>query len=181
MNSLTSLERTVVWRFDDPSSADLASFRSRVRADLATSKKPEAVRPFLVVTPVGLRAADELLRAFAIRGIVLAERRVIEPWPRCASAMSARTLDDVETLRSFTHEEIWRALFPRGDAEQWVLDGDVSLERARAWRTALREIVRSVRVTVQGVRDSVEIELPALHVPESADLEREWRALWSWR
>lgn len=181
MNSLTSLERTVVWRFDDPSTADLASFRSRVRADLATSKTPPAVRPFVVVTPVGLRAADELQRAFAIRGIVRAERHVLEPWPRCASAMYARTLDDAETLRSYTHEEIWRALFPRGAAEQWVLDGDVSLERARAWRTAVREIVRSVRVTVQGVRDSVELELPALHVPESADLEREWRALWNWR
>lgn len=181
MNSLTSLERTVVWRFDEPSNADLATFRSRVRADLATTRQPQAARPFVVVTPVGLRATDELQRALAIRGITLAERRVLEPWPRCASTMLARTLDDAETLRSFTHEELWRSLFPRGDAEQWILADDVSLERARAWRNALRDVVRSVRVTVQGVRDSSEIELAAVHVPESADLEREWRALWNWR
>lgn len=177
MNAQSSLERAVVWRFDPPSRSELDGFARRLAADLASPRTPAPARPFLAVTPAGARFADELLRAFAIRGVVITERRSAADWPRIASALHARSLDRDALLRAFAHEEVWRGLFPRTDAEVWLVDGDRAFERARAWKARLRERVRGVQVTVQGLYDSFEVGLHAFHVPEPLDLEREWRAL----
>ena len=79
-------------------------------------------------------------------------------------------------VRAFAYEQLWRNLFPRQDAELWMLADDRALERARAWKAELRERVRGVQVTVQGVLEGFEAGLHSIHVPDAVDLEREWRA-----
>ncbi|MBI5362871.1 MAG: hypothetical protein HZA53_06805 [Planctomycetes bacterium] len=177
MNAQSSLDRAVVWRFETPPRPELESFARRLAADLTSLRTPAPARPFLAVTPAGARFSDELFRALAIRGVAITERRSVTDWPRIASALHARSLDHEALLRAFAHEELWRGLFPREDAEVWILDGDRAFERARAWKAQLRERLRGVQVTVQSLYDSFEAGLHAFHVPEPTELEREWRAL----
>ncbi|MBK7876954.1 MAG: hypothetical protein IPJ77_14615 [Planctomycetes bacterium] len=176
MDALSSLERTVVWRFDAPTRAELESFRARLAADLSNPRTPPPVRPFAVVTPAGLRFAESLERALSVRGARVAEKRALSDWPRAATALYAKSFDPDRLVRAFAYEELWRNLFPRQDAELWMLDDDRALERARAWKAELRQRVRGVQVTVQGVFESFEAGLHAFHLPDPIDLEREWRA-----
>ncbi len=176
MDALSSLERTVVWRFDAPTRAELDSFRARLAADLANPRTPPPTRPVVGVTPAGLRFADSLERALAVRGAPIVEKRTFADWPRAATALYARSFDPDRLVRAFAYEELWRNLFPRQDAELWVLADERALDRARAWKAELRARVRGVQVTVQGLFESFEAGLHSFHLPEPLDLEREWRA-----
>jgi len=177
MNMLSQLDRSVVWRFEAPTRAELASFQARVSADLSSTRPVPAVRPFLVATPVAQPALDTLQRDLGVRGVRVVETRGLHDWPRAATVLGLRSFEPDELVRAYTREELWRALFPRGEGQLWMLQDELDLERARAWEAGLRQLVRGVRVTIQGVLSSFESDLNALHVPATADCEREWRAL----
>lgn len=188
MDALTSLERDVVWRFETPSRAALERLRARVVADLARKIDVPPPRPFVVVSPAGMRRAIELERALCVRGARVVEKRFHPRWPRSAAIAIARELasgaaNDIAReltsdalTRAYLHEELWNGLFPRGHAEVWILEDERALERALAWRDALREVAPGVRVTVQGVLESSEVDLEPFHLPIERHLEREWRA-----
>jgi hypothetical protein len=176
MDASTSLERDVVWRFEPPTSEQLARFRARIIADLSRGKEIPPARPFAIVSPAGMRQAADLERAFCVRGARVVEKRLHPRWPRCASAVIGQGLERDSLLRAYLHEQLWTALFPRAHAELWILENDRALERALAWETALRELAPGVRVTVQGLLESLDAELTAFHLPIERNLEREWRA-----
>lgn len=179
MDADSSLERPVVWRTSTPSPAELELALRRLREAALLKDRPANVPPFVVVTPSGLRRRETLTRALEIRGVRVVERRTITNWARIASVLSlpAGGFDTKCAADALALEEVWRGLFPRDEAELWVLADDRSLERARAWRASLGESVRGVQVTLQDVRDSRTLELGALHVPASHAVEREWLLL----
>jgi hypothetical protein len=177
MDAITSLDRAVVWRFVEPPPKELERFSCRLAADRSTRRSIPPVQPFLVVTPAGMREADELRRALVVRGATVVERRSIADWPRLASVTSPRRPEREEILRAYAVEQVWRGLFPRASAELWLLDGERSFERLHAWKPALHQVTRGVQVTVQLLYDSFVTHLPAFHAPAPCDLDREWRAL----
>jgi hypothetical protein len=183
MDAETSLDRPVVWRTRVPSASELELALRRLRAarELAergpTDRPPVSAPPFVVVTPAGLRRIQALERDLAIRGIAVRERRTLEAWSHAASALLPGALDAPSIAGALVLEEVWRGLFPRDAAELWILADDRALERARAWREGLRASLRGVQVTLQALHASREIELRALHVPDSDAVEREWSVL----
>lgn len=177
MDALTSLDRAVVWRFVEPPATELERFSRRMAADRSTTRSTPPVRPFLVVTPAGMRDADTLRRALVVRGATIVDRRPIADWPRFASVTSHRRPERDDLLRAYAEEQVWRGLFPRAAAELWLLDGERSFERLHAWKPALHQVTRGVQVTVQSLYDSYVTQLSAFHAPEPRELDREWRAL----
>lgn len=132
--------------------------------------------PFLVVTPLGLSAAEALAAALTALGVHVVERRDLHPWSHAATALYARRgRRDSPTLAG-RFEQRWRALFPDDRAECWRLAGTDDDTAMRAHKAALRRRFVSVPLDAHSA-DAAPFSLHAFHLPDRTDVRAEARRL----
>jgi hypothetical protein len=166
----------------DTDQAEISETRRWLRAAHAQARHVSSVRPFLVVTPLGLPRRLEICDWLTREGVVVTARHLIANWPRVSTAVYARTDDDERLLVARAFERAWREGCANGAAERWDLGTECDVERVRTFKHALRSTLDTVSVHVTsatltlGTGDGL-AHLRAVHVPDRAHADLESRLL----
>lgn len=123
---------------------DIASIRAwitRLRAQMARAQSPAAARPFIIVTPLGLRRRRRIIEALRNWNVRPREIVNIPDWAMASTAIYTRKTDDASLRKALFFESLWRnACIGNLKAEQWILrqrDYRVVLGRKYELRAAL--------------------------------------------
>jgi hypothetical protein len=159
-----------------PTSAELDTTRRLWRVSRA-APVAAAMRPFLLVTPLGLARRDDLARALDEADVSVVDRHQLPGWSVVSTLVYARSDDDARLRLAATYADAWQQLGLPDACERWALRGHEDLARLRAIKEELRMRLGAVRARLDGSLAS----LPAgsvLHLnpfhspdPDRVDLE----------
>jgi hypothetical protein len=150
---------------------DLERARQRWRRIRLGRGRPEASRPFLLITPLGMPLREQLAQALAAARITIADRTAIHDWPTASTQVYARTDDDERLRVALAFEQLWRSISLSQDAERWDLADASDLGRLVGLKDALHQQLGTVRfrLSVPGVTlrtPHQAVRLHAFHVPD---------------
>lgn len=178
----TAVSGSVRLGFDaTPSQAAIVVTRERWRESRRHLTSGQPVRPFIVITPLGMPMRDRIQQALARAGVTVAGRRDIPDWPTASTLLYAKSDGDERLTVALAFEALWRAVVLDRRAQRWDLAGRDDLARAITAKPALHEQLGIVRVHlgIPGVtmaNDGV-VRLRALHMPDVDRVDDESRLL----
>ena len=132
--------------------------------------------PFLLLTPLGRKDA-RVTKTFREHGVAPIELYALADYPSAATGLYSRKSGTPERAKDQrAYEEAWRRRVADCSAELWQLD-ELSFERAWTMKPSLR---------VEWPPELVPFEqrflyLRAFHLPDPADVTKEWAWLTSQR
>ena len=153
-----------------PSADAVTAVRARWRQSREYLRSNQLIRPFVVVTPLGLAVRERVEDLFREYRVTVVARRPLPDWPGVSTLLYARTDDDERLTVALAFEELWRSVVLDARAERWDLAGPDDFTRMVAAKSVMRERLGVVRVnlTIPSIQihpDGV-VRLRALHVPD---------------
>lgn len=169
-------------RFTQPATtAEVAQVRRRWRT-FRTAVAIRPVRPFLVITPLGMPLRDEIAQRLAGAGIAPGRREAIANWPSASTILYVRTDTDERLRVALAFERLWRAIGLAQRAERWDLSDSRDLRTLITLKRQLHAQLGTVRcrLSIPGVvlrTPGQVVHLQGLHVPDPDTFEDESSAL----
>ncbi len=139
--------------------------------------KTVSVRPFLVVTPHGLRCKRKLEDYFQEKNIVIQEQKEICNWAAVSTTLYIRRFDEGRLRIALMFEALWQLLFPANTAEYWRLKSTSDLLKPVDQKTILRQKFKSIDIRLISPRIDHNIKLHSFHLPDWENLAREFICL----
>jgi hypothetical protein len=166
----------------EPSLAELEAMRQRVRAIHSAAVEQTEVRPFLLVTPLGLAVRPRLEALLAERGLVIAERIGIGDWAAASAILYSRTDDDERMRVALGFDALWRAISLLQQAERWNLADPSAFAQLVREKHAIRAALGTLRFRAHIPRVVLRsagqiVRLQAIHVPDLDKVAAESRLL----
>jgi hypothetical protein len=131
---------------------------------------------FLVVTPLGLRREQELLRALLAQRVHVTAREALHSWATAATSLYERPRAERDASVAERFEVRWRELAPDDVAERWWLASSGDHARLVAAKPALRREFPGVPLDAPRPGEP-RFSLHAFHVPDTGREDLEARRL----
>jgi hypothetical protein len=159
------------------SDRSIAHTRRRLIEIRSKLRRPPAAEPFLVVTPLGLKAKRAMVNLLAGRAIQIKARKPLPDWPAVSTLLYVRRTDRPRIVKALCYESIWSRLFRIRTAEIWLLRdyGDYRrlVRDKRDLRDRMDSVCLSAHARTRGESQSIRINLHPFHAPDAKHLTRE--------
>ena len=94
------------------------------------------MRPFFIITPLGVAHADALCARIEELGVAIIARKKIDGWPMLATKIYLRSSDEEATLRAKKYERAWSAYEEQAELVE-IADHRALIAAKRALRAQL--------------------------------------------
>jgi len=143
----------------------MRSWLTRLRAEMARAPAPVDARPFILITPLGLRRRKRIVAALRNWNVRPGEIVTIPDWDRASTAIYTRKTDDASLRKALFFESLWRNVCKNLKAEQWIL-------RQRDYR-----VVHGRKYELRAALGMARPGLHLFHLPDPDEIAEEARAL----
>jgi hypothetical protein len=172
MTSTATVARELVLLTRTPTD-ELASWLRAVQARASTLDPGRAT--FLLVSPLGWSAREQLLERLAAGRVQVVSRTVIPAWPRVDSAIRHPAISPSRLRRAARFEAVWESLYPATPGEAWGLAPGAHA-RAVALKASLRRELPGLAVDLGGGWTGQNV-LHAFHLADPQEAREEARRL----